>query len=397
MPPLVLAHLSDLHVSTYGDTFHDRVRIVKRSAEPLDVGQVLPAGKAGAGQPRYEQVWQWQGWRGLRDRARGGAAVLLDPDGYSHPVPPGPLMRRSDPQQRAAERARHLHVRRATVLAEAPPAAQELASLLAASPANTNLRLLRAAPTLAGADVLLITGDLTDDGDGYELVLAAFRSWAERGRLLAIPGNHDLYLFPFGGSGRPRATHQSKRAAWREFARRLGLEIGDSGAWVRCFPEAQTILVGLDSCVGGQPRFYRHNGAIGKAQLSALRQIAQGADWRAARHRIVAFHHHVVPLPQGIGRRAPSEIGMRLDDAQQVAEVLNEIGATLVLHGHRHISEARQPAGCRFRLLAAPSLTLGCKSGDRPSYWRVELDDRADAQRVYVPVEAVPQDNDPEA
>lgn len=118
-------------------------------------------------------------------------------------------------------------------------------------------------------------------------------------------------------------------------------------------------------------------------------------EWRDARHRIVALHHHVVPLPHGIGRRAPSEIGMRLDDAREAAAVLDEVGATYVLHGHRHISEERHPAGCNFRLLAAPSLTLGCKSGDGPSLWKLELDERAHASRVYVPVPAMEQEDDP--
>ena len=86
---------------------------------------------------------------------------------------------------------------------------------------------------------------------------------------------------------------------------------------------------------------------------------------------------------------------MRLDDAKATAAVLNEIGVTHVLHGHRHISEERRPAGCQFRLLAAPSLTLGCKSGDGPSFWRIELDERSHASRVYIPLGAVPQVSDP--
>jgi hypothetical protein len=89
------------------------------------------------------------------------------------------------------------------------------------------------------------------------------------------------------------------------------------------------------------------------------------------------------------------EIGMRLDDAQEFARTLNELGVTMVLHGHRHVSEARHPAGCNFELLAAPSLTLGCKSGDGPSFWRIELGDRgAHTTRVRIPMEAVEQGED---
>ena len=86
---------------------------------------------------------------------------------------------------------------------------------------------------------------------------------------------------------------------------------------------------------------------------------------------------------------------MRLDDAKGVAEVFEEIGVTAVLHGHRHVSEQRQPAGSNFTILASPSLTLGCRSGDEPSFWRIELGERMHASRVRVPVAAMEQDEDP--
>src|SRR5205085_10759862 len=160
-------------------------------------------------------------------------------------------------------------------------------------------------------------------------------------------------------------------------------------------PEADAVFVGLDSCARPQRRFFRHNGGIGPAQLEHLREIGKKPEWLAARHRLVLLHHHVVPLPHGVGRKAPSEIGMRLDDAKSAAEVFDEIGVTAVLHGHRHVSEQRQPAGSNFTILASPSLTLGCRSGDDPSFWRIELGEKMHAERVRVPVEAMEQDDDP--
>jgi hypothetical protein len=96
-----------------------------------------------------------------------------------------------------------------------------------------------------------------------------------------------------------------------------------------------------------------------------------------------------------VGRRAPSEIGMRLDDARSATELFDEIGATAVLHGHRHVSEQRQPAGSNFTIIASPSLTLGCRSGDDPSFWRIALDEHLHASRVRVPVAGIEQDEDP--
>ena len=384
----VLAHVSDLHVSEFGDTFHDRLRVVKRSA---NVASVDPG--------KYDIVWEEAGWRVIHERAKRRAKIgLVDPEGYVHPIPSvkesGGVL---DPTERAAAKACRLEARRAAVLAKHVPSPAALRHLLDATPRNSNLRLLRAASALeeADADAVVITGDLTDDGAGFELVEAAFARWKDKGMLFAIPGNHDLYLFPMRGSGRPKPTHATKRAAWNAFAERLGLEIHPTGGWYRALPQADTVLVGLDSCARPQRRFFRHNGGVGKAQLEWLREIGQRPEFKQARHRIALLHHHVVPLPHGVGRRAPSEIGMRLDDARSAAEVFDEVGITAVMHGHRHVSEQRQPAGSNFTILASPSLTLGCRSGDDPSFWRVELDERMHATRVRVPVEGMEQDDDP--
>jgi 3',5'-cyclic AMP phosphodiesterase CpdA len=383
-----LAHVSDLHVSTFGDTLHHRAHLVRRTAQVAD-----------ASEARFEPCWEEAGWRVVRDRSKKKPeVVLLDPEGYGHPIPG---VRESggqlDPVERAAAKACRLEARRSSTLADSPPGEGALAQMLETTPSNTNLRLLRAVRAVAEqrVEAVLITGDCTDDGEGWELVEAAFAPWRERGRLFAIPGNHDLYLFPVASSARPKPTHESKRARWREVAARMGLELAPCGAWQRVIEEAGSIVVGLDSCARRQRAFFRHNGAIGPEQLAWLREVASGPAWKAARHRIVLVHHHVVPLPVGVGKRAPTEIGMRLDDGRVFAQTLAEIGATLVMHGHRHVSERRSPAGYDFDLLAAPSLTLGCKSGDTPSFWRVELDSRVHAERVRIPVEAVEQENDP--
>jgi hydroxypyruvate reductase len=80
-------------------------------------------------------------------------------------------------------------------------------------------------------------------------------------------------------------------------------------------------------------------------------------------------------------------------DAREAAAVFDRVGVTLVMHGHRHVSEERQPAGSSFRLLSAPSLTLGCRSGDGPSFWRVELGDHVHAERIKIPFTAVEGDD----
>ena len=93
---LVLAHVSDLHVSEFGDTFHDRLRVVKRSAHPADVDLV-----------RFEVAWEEGGWRVLHEKGKRRAKIaLVDPQGYAHAIPgakeSGGML---DPVERAAARA----------------------------------------------------------------------------------------------------------------------------------------------------------------------------------------------------------------------------------------------------------------------------------------------------
>jgi predicted phosphodiesterase len=372
-------------VSTFGDTLHDRTRIVRRSTHPAAVGSA-PLG--------WTEVWGEAGWRVLK-KAKGNKLLVVDPDGYSHPPPGrGELGALRDPVERAAAKACRLEARRSKTLAASPPSEGALGLLADVTPRNANVRLLRAVRYVerANVDGVAITGDITDDGDGYDLVLAAFGTWRARGTLFAIPGNHDRYLFPISGSTRPKPTRESKAAAWQSFAKALDLPLEPSGAWVKVVPGADIIILGIDTCARPQRRFFRHNGAVGPEQMAFARAVAERDEWKTTRHRIVMLHHHVVPLPHRVGKRAPTEIGMRLDDAQTAVETFDAIGATLVMHGHRHISEERQPAGVSFRLLAAPSLTLGCRSGDGPSFWRIELGERVFATRVHVPIAALGED-----
>ncbi|MBL9108360.1 MAG: hypothetical protein JNM74_03785, partial [Myxococcales bacterium] len=116
MRPFVLAHVSDLHVSTFGDTFHDRLRVVARSKNLAD-----------ADPSRWEPVWRGAGWQVLRRVGKKSKDIqLLDPSGYSHRVPSRKQVDDPDPVVRAAWLASRLDARRSAVLAESPPSAARL-------------------------------------------------------------------------------------------------------------------------------------------------------------------------------------------------------------------------------------------------------------------------------
>src|SRR4051812_29395055 len=154
------------------------MRIVKRTANPappLDPNKL-------------EVVWEEAGWRVLHEKGkRRGKIALLDPGGYAHSIP---SVKKSggviDPVERAAAKACHLEARRSTVLAEHVPSPGALQTLFEGTPRNSNVRLLRAANAIEDADLVVITGDITDDGVGWELVESAFARWKDKGRLFAI-------------------------------------------------------------------------------------------------------------------------------------------------------------------------------------------------------------------
>lgn len=377
---MILAHVSDFHVSTYGESFHDRRHFPRREEKLFRFDA-----------ERMQLLWEGEGWRvvskpAARFREKAVPSLhLLDPDGYEHTVTGG-----AGSIVALKKQALMLHARSARVLAKALPDPEVLERMLAETPWNTNLRFVKAARQLLvhRPDFILASGDLTDNGEGYELVEALFVDWIAGGRFWAVPGNHDRFLFPMRTTVRPLPSEKSKRQAWQGFAGRVGMQLDPSGAWVHEIPETKTILVGLDSCVLGQKRMILQSGAIGENQLSFLRGIARTSTWQNAHHRLVSMHHHLVPLSYGVGGKFPTEVGMRLDDAVEVARLFHQIRVDVVLHGHRHVSESRQPAGCHFHILAAPSLSIGCHSGDKPSFWRLQLGGRFDWERIYLDMPA---------
>jgi 3',5'-cyclic AMP phosphodiesterase CpdA len=237
-------------------------------------------------------------------------------------------------------------------------------------PENTNLLFCRVARVLENdaPDWILLTGDVTDDGVGYELVLAKLQKWVSRGRLLAVPGNHDIYDSPrLAVPGHMRKKREEKRAEWSKFAAKLNLP--GQGSWVRKLDES-VIVGGLDSC--HPPRVpFSASGKIQDRDLDVLEDELRGQRGT----RLVMLHHHVVNPPMKAVGRAPIQLGLRLRNADQVYERLRKLEVSMVLNGHRHLGYRFHPTHAPM-IVSSPSTTLGCASGaPRPYYWRIEISD----------------------
>jgi Icc protein len=155
----------------------------------------------------------------------------------------------------------------------------------------------------AEPDLVVIAGDLTDDGypDQYPLAEKELRAVAAP-LVVRVPGNHDarnvgylLYEDTFG----PRDSRVRVQSA--------GLDVA---------------LVAVDS---SKPDL--DEGEIGREHYGWIEDGFEGE----ADLRIFVCHHHLVPVP-GTGRERNQIL-----DAGDVLALLRRLSVDLVLSGHRHV------------------------------------------------------------
>ena len=177
---------------------------------------------------------------------------------------------------------------------------------------DTEAAIRRAARHVAGLDpapdLVLFTGDLTENGrpDEYAAVAAALAPLAMP--VYAVPGNHDD----------PAAALEAL-ARWMPVA-------DDAPGGACCFhaPHAGLHLVALDTVV---PR--QSHGALGAAQLDWLGRTLQ----RCRDDPVLLFMHHP-PVPTGLA--AMDACSLR-DGADALAKLVRGHGAVQgVLCGHLH-------------------------------------------------------------
>jgi 3',5'-cyclic AMP phosphodiesterase CpdA len=360
---LVLVHLSDLHVSRYGE----HVTSLKSSSfrpKPADADETWTT---------LGTVDDWKIQR--RSKKRWGTGKepnlelrLLDGEGYVQVRRKGTGDQehafKTELEKLAIKRHGTAHDR---LVRNLPPLEKVLA-LLEEDPTNTNLLFCRAAYRVREMkpDWVILTGDVTDDGVGYDLVGRAFEPYLDQGKLLAIPGNHDVYSSPpLVVPGRDKKTVRQKRDLWAEFARKL--ELPEDAPWVRELGEGVAVY-GMDSCTPA----WTPLSASGEVPLAMLEDIE--ADLSPDHLcRIALLHHHIVNPPILSVGRTPWQLGMRLRNAKEVYDFLVKHRFACVLNGHRHLGYRFHPAHAPL-FVSAPSATLGCRTGAPPYCWRISID-----------------------
>lgn len=352
-----IAFLSDPHVSHYGGR----------------VG-ALRTGRRKVVQEHDDWVGVWKdgGWRIERRKPsalrREVTLRLIDENGELHGVRSGNAETALIDALLELQRGRCATFHAG--LAEHFPDAAAIREGLAHDPTNVNLRFCAAALEVRRAepDWVVVLGDLTDDSVGFGLILEGLRPFFEAGRLLCIPGNHDLYSTPpLWTPNALRKTEREKRELWGGFAAKLGQPA--SGMFVRELGEGAVVAF-LDSCYPPRLSF----SASGLVPMKQLNEVAEELEVFSSEGtlRLVCLHHHVVNLPpMGLGR-APWQPGMRLRNAEQVLPALLGMKLGAVLNGHRHVGYQFKPAGGPL-FVSVPSCSLGCRSSGDPYYITLDV------------------------
>jgi 3',5'-cyclic-AMP phosphodiesterase len=349
---MLVLHLSDLHLTRYGES-----------------GLWTHRDNAGG---TWEILHTWQRWQveGERDKkGRPDNLRLVDPEGVIHWQRSWPKRKDEKMIGSMLSRAMERHLRSAEHLVRERPNADDLTALVKVDSSNTNLRFLHLLDQIStlNPDIIVITGDVTDNGFGYELVTHYLKDWIDKDRLLVIPGNHDTYdMFPRRGRSKRIAV---KEARYREFAKAVGVEPNPTGAFVRRIDDVA--FIGLSSCK--PPRTpLSASGEVSKEQLIWLKELGKDPGFRDSRLRIGLLHHHILRMPFEMGKRSPIEVGLRLRNAEAVMEACTEAKVDILMHGHRHHGYMVKLPGHPM-VISSPSSTMGCKYTDKRYVWSVEL------------------------
>ena len=194
---------------------------------------------------------------------------------------------------------------------------------------------------VAEPDLVIVAGDLTDDGypDQYPLAHEELARIACE-HVVCVPGNHDarnvgyvLFEDTFGARDS-----------------RLALDL----------PGGKLALVAVDS---SKPDL--DEGEIGREHYGWIEEgFAGDADLR-----VFVCHHHLMPIP-GTGRERNQVL-----DAGDVLSLLRQLEVDLVLSGHRHVPYVWPVAGMLLVHSGTVS-TLRTRGFPHPAYNLIRIEDR---------------------
>jgi 3',5'-cyclic AMP phosphodiesterase CpdA len=218
---------------------------------------------------------------------------------------------------------------------------------------NAAFRKIVRADAVQDADLLLVTGDVTDRGD-LETWRIFWQVLTDAGlfkRTLVVPGNHDVCCL-----GVRAPWDRGVQADWEKAV--AGLQLGHQPTkfpWVRK-PDPRVVVFGLSSNNLGN--FSAVTNAMGQLGYFQLQRLAEQLHvHRDVPVKIVLLHHSPnIPEEETALKRGQQPVGRLQRQAHQIPQdqrrALRLLCIThrvrLVLHGHLHLAEDRRVGGIRI-------------------------------------------------
>ena len=207
-----------------------------------------------------------------------------------------------------------------------------------------------------GPDLVLVTGDLSKDGEriSHEMVHAQLQRLVDAGiQVLVVPGNHDINnpdaKVYDGNTVTP--TDTITRSEFADIYRNMGYDglsqrDVDTLSYRRDINERLTVLA-IDACMDRLNTFVSHGDArdhtkaSGRLEASTRQWLVDQAEAAVASGRrvIAMMHHHLVPhfhMEETLA--APYMV----DGADQLRLGLLQAGVHVIFTGHLHISDISQ-------------------------------------------------------
>jgi len=195
-------------------------------------------------------------------------------------------------------------------------------------------------------DIVIITGDLTNDGrlDEYK-VAKEYVQKIKCNNMVILPGNHD--------------TRNAGYLLFKDFF----------GERIKTLRYKDITIVGVDS---SEPDI--DDGHIGRDKYPyIINSFNQNKD----DFKIFALHHHVIPIPLcGRERNVPTDAGDLLD-------ILDRLKIDLILCGHRHVPWLWNLNDMVILNAGTPSTTR-TKGKIGQSYNLIEIDDSLRINRIFL-------------
>ena len=168
-------------------------------------------------------------------------------------------------------------------------------------------------------DILLISGDLTEDGGlkSHEYVAGELAKLEAAGvKVYVIPGNHDI------GTSLSESSFAEK---YHAFGYDEGYEKDANSLSYACEPVPGLVLIGIDS----------HSGALTGGTLNWV--CAQAEKAREAGKQVIAMMHH--PLFPHISGAEIFVESYAISDFETVRNRLADAGIRVILTGHFHVTD----------------------------------------------------------